>query len=178
MTENVRDYRCAGRYFILRVASVFYVFAGIAIGMFIEWVAHKYLLHNFSKRIFSYSHFSVHHKNCRKNGNYDPDYEQFPPKTMDSGLNEIVLLTSGIVALLPIVLISAWMWVGLVLHALVYYYIHRKCHIDVEWGKKWFPWHYEHHMGKNQNANWGVTNPVFDWLFRTRVRENGRKSKR
>ena len=47
----------------------------------------------------------------------------------------------------------------------MYYTMHRKSHIDVAWGKKWMPWHYEHHMGKDQHKNWGVRLPVFDGLL-------------
>ena len=49
-------------------------------------------------------------------------------------------------------------------------YIHRRCHVDVEWGKRNFPWHYDHHMGKNQDANWGVTNPLWDHILKTRIK--------
>jgi sterol desaturase/sphingolipid hydroxylase (fatty acid hydroxylase superfamily) len=147
---------------------MFFFLAGIVLGSLIEWCAHKYLLHNFRKRIFSHSHFSVHHRNCRKNDFYDADYECFPPKSFDGGLMELALLASAVVVALPLAFVSFWLWFGLLAHAALYYYVHRKCHIDVEWGKKWLPWHYEHHMGAEQNANWGVTNPVFDHLFGTR----------
>jgi len=30
------------------------------------------------------------------------------------------------------------------------------------------PWHYDHHMGKNQDSNWGVTVEWVDKLFNTR----------
>ena len=42
--------------------------------------------------------------------------------------------------------------------------------MDVEWAKKNIPWHYEHHMGNNQDANWGVTNSFWDLLIGTRVK--------
>ena len=148
--------------------AMFFFFLGIVLGSLIEWAAHKYLLHNFSHRIFSHSHFSVHHRNCRKNNNYDQDYENFPPKTLDEGLMEISLLLSGIALTSPLAFISFYLWLGLLFHACLYYFLHRKSHMDVDWGKKWMPWHYEHHMGKKQNSNWGVTNPVFDYVFGTR----------
>ena len=31
-----------------------------------------------------------------------------------------------------------------------------------------FPWHYDHHMGPNQNANWCVTRPWMDIVMGTR----------
>ncbi len=30
------------------------------------------------------------------------------------------------------------------------------------------PWHYDHHMGKDQNSNWCVTHPLFDMVLGTR----------
>jgi sterol desaturase/sphingolipid hydroxylase (fatty acid hydroxylase superfamily) len=32
------------------------------------------------------------------------------------------------------------------------------------------PWHYDHHMGKNQEANWGITTDWVDKLLRTRIK--------
>jgi sterol desaturase/sphingolipid hydroxylase (fatty acid hydroxylase superfamily) len=49
-----------------------------------------------------------------------------------------------------------------------YFYMHQKSHRDVEWGKKHIPWHYDHHMGKNQDANWGVTTAIWDLIMGTR----------
>ena len=149
---------------------MFFFLFGITLGSLIEWGSHKYLLHNFSRKIFSYSHFSIHHRNCRQNNNYDKDYESFPPTTLDSGLTEIVLLISALIVTSPLLLIDSWLWLGLVFHAFVYYYMHRKSHIDVEWGKKWMPWHWTHHMGRDQNTNWGVTLPIWDFILRTRVK--------
>jgi sterol desaturase/sphingolipid hydroxylase (fatty acid hydroxylase superfamily) len=150
--------------------TMFFFFFGIALGSLIEWGSHKYLLHSFRSKLFSYSHFSIHHRNCRQNDNYDSDYENFPPTTRDSGLTEIVLLVSAVAVTSPLALISPWMWVGLIFHAHAYYYVHRKSHLDVDWGKKWLPWHYDHHMGENQNANWGVTLPLWDYILGTRVK--------
>ena len=145
-----------------------WILLGLVVGSFIEWFAHRYFLHNFSSRVFSRSHFSVHHKKCRKNNNFDEDYLRFPPRHIDGGGGEIILLISLAALTTPTILISFWFWAGLVLHAMIYYYLHRKSHIDSEWGRKWMPWHWDHHMGKDQNYNWGVTNPIFDYVFRTR----------
>lgn len=42
--------------------------------------------------------------------------------------------------------------------------------MDLEWAKKHVPWHYDHHMGKNQDANWGVTTDWVDKLLGTRIK--------
>jgi len=50
-----------------------------------------------------------------------------------------------------------------------YYYIHRRAHLEPDWAMKKIPWHYDHHMNSNQDANWCVTKPWFDYLMGTRV---------
>ena len=49
-----------------------------------------------------------------------------------------------------------------------YYWKHKKAHLDPEWAKTSLTWHYEHHMGKDQNTNWCVTHPFFDHVMGTR----------
>jgi sterol desaturase/sphingolipid hydroxylase (fatty acid hydroxylase superfamily) len=49
-----------------------------------------------------------------------------------------------------------------------YYRVHKKSHQDPAWGRKHLPWHVDHHLGPDQNANWCVTWPWFDWVMGTR----------
>ena len=39
-------------------------------------------------------------------------------------------------------------------------------------GKKAIPWHYDHHMNTNWDANWCVTRPWFDYIMGTRIKAN------
>ena len=39
---------------------------------------------------------------------------------------------------------------------------------DTEWAREHLPWHYDHHMGPNQHANWCVTKPWADIVMGTR----------
>ena len=57
---------------------------------------------------------------------------------------------------------------GTYIGAIRYYFVHRKSHIDLEWAKENVPWHYDHHMGPNQHANWGVTGCWMDIIMGTR----------
>jgi hypothetical protein len=50
-----------------------------------------------------------------------------------------------------------------------YYYVHRRAHLEPDWAKRTIPWHYDHHMNSNQDANWCVTRPWFDYVMGTRV---------
>ena len=147
---------------------------GFLIGSLIEWLAHRYLLHNFKLKRLSYSHFSIHHKNCRKNQGFDSDYVSPIPADYEHGWSEILFLLAGVFLTSPLVLLSFWLWFALLIHSILYYVLHRYFHLNPSWGKKYMPWHWDHHMGKNQNSNWGVTNPIFDWIFRTRIHEHGK----
>ena len=148
--------------------SLLWIVAGLVIGSFVEWIAHRFVLHNFSLKELSRSHFSVHHRNSRKNGCLDVDYLTFPPTKYTSGLGEIIMLGLLALLVLPLLWYNTPLWAGLTIHVLLYYYMHRKFHLDPEWGKRWMRWHWDHHMGADQNMNWGVTNPLFDYVLGTR----------
>ena len=137
------------------------------IGSFIEWFAHRFILHNFNIKMLSTHHFGRHHRQSRQNEGYDIDYLTFPPTKWETGLHELVSLIGATILALPFAFISVWLWIFLCFHACAYYYLHRKMHVDPVWGKKWFPWHWIHHMDKDQNMNWGITTPIFDYVFGT-----------
>jgi hypothetical protein len=135
----------------------------------VEWVVHKYVLHGLGKRkdsFFSF-HWSNHHKNARRNGNYDPDYEK-PLFDWRSRGKEV----GGIVAIalvhVPLAAVAPWFTAAVCYASFNYLYRHEKSHVDVEWGKKHMRSHYDHHMGRNQDMNWCVTRPWFDWIMGTR----------
>lgn len=147
---------------------VWWVF-GLIVGSLVEWIAHRYILHNFTLKILSKTHFGIHHNNSRKNNCLDIDYLRFPPTKLSSGLSEIIMLGVLGLGVIPAAFYSIPFFVGLEMHIVLYYVMHRKFHLNPAWGKRWMRCHWDHHMGKNQNANWGVTNPLFDYVFGTRV---------
>lgn len=136
-----------------------------------EWGIHKYILHGkrFGKKkgTFWAFHWGDHHKACRKNGNRDVSYETLR-FTLNPQTKELLGLLFGALLHLPLAFVWPWFYAGVVLYMGAYWYFHRKCHVDVEWGKKWMPGHYYHHMGRNQDTNWNIFCPLFDILFRTR----------
>ena len=146
---------------------VWWSIVGFLIGSLVEWIAHRYVLHNFTIRQLSHSHFRVHHKNSRKNGCLDVDYLTFPPTKYTSGLGEIIMLGALAVIVLPIFWYNIFLWAGLTTHICLYYYMHRKFHLNPIWGKRWMRWHWEHHM-KNPNKNYGVVTCWVDYLLGTR----------
>jgi sterol desaturase/sphingolipid hydroxylase (fatty acid hydroxylase superfamily) len=56
-----------------------------------------------------------------------------------------------------------------VIYGLVdYYRKHKRAHLDPAWAREHLPWHYDHHMAPDQDANWCVTHPFFDHVMGTR----------
>lgn len=137
-----------------------------------EWFIHKYWLHGLgkNKRSFWSFHWHDHHKASRQLDMDDPDYEKIPFKEWDPPTKEIVALLGGAVVHAPLFPVAPF-FVGTIWYcAARYYYVHRKAHLDPEWAKEHLPWHYDHHMGPNQDANWCVTHPFFDNVMGTRER--------
>ena len=143
------------------------VIAGYLYATWLEWVLHKYVLHKLGKKKNSWFsfHWSDHHQTCRKNDNKDEAYNKFLPTVVS---REILGLYALLIFHLPLYIISPWFYYTLIASATRYFYVHQKAHRDVEWGKKSVPWHYEHHMGRNQETNWGVTTPLWDYILNTR----------
>ena len=139
---------------------------------FFEWMVHKYVLHGLGKKrdsFWSY-HWIDHHSHAKKNGFQDTDYLNKPFHAWDAQTKEIVALGLGGILHLPLLWFSPLAYATLAYTGFRYYYVHRRSHVDPEWAKKHLPWHYDHHMGPNQNLNWCVTRPWFDYILGTRAR--------
>ncbi len=134
-------------------------------GHFVEYFIHKHVLHNRKKfkKIFK-RHFGTHHNISRKNEMYDKNYLKV---FRNDSAFELLGLSFLLISHSPLLLYFPYAYFTLIVSAIVYYAVHRKSHIDVAWGKKWLPWHAEHHMGKNQHMNWGVRLPLIDMLMGT-----------
>lgn len=136
------------------------VLLGVLAASFIEWTVHKHILHELGKKkvsIFSF-HWGQHHAAARKNGFVDRSIsarEAF-------GVFVLCILAIPIWFLLP------YMYYVMLIHAVVYYIVHTAAHRFPRFAKRMLPWHYDHHMGQNQNMNWCVVHPLADWLMNTR----------
>ncbi len=147
---------------------------GIPIGLLyagvIEWVLHK-VLHAAGKNkasLWSF-HWHDHHRAARRERMFDPQYVR-PLFTWGSPQLKELLAVAGIALIhAPLFLLfpafTATVWFG----TLRYYVVHRRAHLDPEWCRLHLPWHYDHHMGRDQNANWCATTQWFDVLVGTRV---------
>ena len=145
---------------------VIQVLVGIVIANLYEWVIHKYILHGLGKKKGSRwsSHWSIHHRKSRQNEHFDEDYLAIFSGAWSEGRKELFGLGLLILLQLPTFFILPWYAGTSVIMAAAYFLVHRKSHLDVEWAKRWVPWHYDHHMGKNQECNWGITLPLWDEL--------------
>ena len=142
---------------------------GLALSNLTEWVFHKYVLHGLGRKRSSFwsFHWHEHHKESRRNAMRDPDYER-PPLGWHAQGKEIVALCLGAI---PALILLPWLPVlslTLLYGGVDYYRKHRRSHLDPEWARQHLPWHVDHHMGRNQDANWGVTHAWCDLLLGTR----------
>ena len=144
------------------VGFCFSVLLGFLYANFLDWYVHILLHKPKGKSKFKF-HWK-HHGMARKNGNLDIDYKK---KIFH---NETWLTLLGAAIHIPLLWVSAPFATTAILYALFYMIIHRQTHIHVSFFKKWMPWHYEHHMGRNQNANWCVVCPLMDHIMGTRVK--------
>jgi len=135
-----------------------------------EWLIHKYILHGSGRKkgTFWSFHFHEHHRNARKHDFVDPDYERslFGWHAQSKETLGVVMLAAVHLPLLPV---FPFFTGAVVYSAARYYRVHKRAHRDPEWAKVHLPWHYDHHMGVDQDCNWGVNWPWFDEILGTRV---------
>lgn len=146
---------------------------GIPIGIFtanaLEWAAHRYILHDRGRNRESFwaFHWHEHHAQSRRNGFRDPNYERSVLHWNAQAKEAVALLASSALTW-PLVPVAPLFVLTLHGCALNYYIKHKRSHLDPEWARVHLPWHYDHHMGPDQEANWCVTRPWFDQIMGTR----------
>lgn len=146
------------------------IVAGLLYGNLVEWIAHKYVLHGIGKKprsAFSF-HWHEHHRKSRKNNFQDDDYDKsffhWNARGKEAAGLGLLWLT------------HCWLFLFVPAFAMAitycvfnYYFTHKWSHQHPEWAKVHLRWHWEHHMGKNQDMNYCVTQPWFDYILGTRV---------
>lgn len=146
---------------------------GIALGLLYqnagEWFVHKHVLHGAGRKRKSFwsFHWHEHHREARLHGFRDENYER-PLFAWHAQSKEALALVGAGLVHLPLLPIAPF-FTGAYLYGLARYYrVHKRAHQDPEWAREHLPWHYDHHMGPNQDANWCVSKPWFDQLMGTR----------
>ncbi len=145
--------------------------AGLAAANVGEWFIHRYLLHGLGRRRKSFwaFHWHQHHRDVRRQAMLDANYIAEAKGESPWSREVWALVVGGVVGglllmpLVPFFVLTVWY------RMYRYYVVHRRSHLDKTWARGNLPWHYDHHMGKNQNANWCVTHPWFDYVMGTRV---------
>ena len=121
------------------VTYIIMVLLGLIYANLLEWIMHKHILHRWGKDKYSKFHFHIeHHAACSRNNMQD-----------SPSLHEafyLFLLSLGHTWLLYF---STWFFFGAMLGCVLYWCIHTKAHSA-------YP-----------NANWCVTYPLWDIIFRT-----------
>lgn len=146
---------------------------GIPLGLItanaVEWGMHKYVLHEAgrNKNSFWAFHFHEHHRVVRQHAFHDPNYRRIPLGWHAQG-KEAWSLIAAAVAVAPLLPIAPFYVATLWYCAGNYYHLHKKAHDNPEWAREHLPWHYDHHLGRNADANWCVTKPWFDYVLGTR----------
>jgi len=134
-----------------------------------EWFIHKHVLHGPGKKresMWSF-HFHEHHNASRRHGMIDAAYHR-PLKGWHAQTKEAVGIVALAAAHTPLAPVAPGFVLGVWASAALYYHRHKKAHLDPEWARRKLPWHVDHHMGRNQEANWCVTFPWFDHVMGTR----------
>ncbi len=135
-----------------------------------EWLIHKHLLHGRgkNKKSFWSFHFHEHHKASRQADMLDDDYHRPLFSAWDAQTKEVVTLTAAAVAHAPLLPVAPFFTLTVWWSAYNYYRVHKRSHLDPAWAKENLAHHWDHHMGPDQDKNWCVTHPFFDYLMGTR----------
>jgi sterol desaturase/sphingolipid hydroxylase (fatty acid hydroxylase superfamily) len=141
----------------------------LAVSNATEWVIHKYVLHGQGRvrGTFWSFHWHEHHRNARANGFVDPDYER-SLFGWNAQAKEALGLLGGALLVTPLFPVAPFFVLTSYYTSFRYYRVHKRAHQDPDWAREHLPWHYDHHMGPNQDANWCVTHPWFDRVMGTR----------
>lgn len=136
----------------------------------LEWLLHKYVLHGQGRKKSSFwaFHWHDHHNHARRSGFYDESYKA-PFWRWNSKSKELLALQGLNLLHLPLLLVAPVAYLTLLYTNINYYFVHRRAHLDPDWARAHLRWHYDHHMGLNQDANWCVTKPWFDLILGTRI---------
>lgn len=149
---------------------------GIPIGWvytnFGEWLIHKHVLHGLgkNKKSFWSFHWHEHHREARRNDMVDPQYVRPLFRNLSPQTKEVLALAGSAALHLPLLPIAPFFTSTVLYLHLRYYRMHKRAHLDPTWAREKMPWHVDHHMGRNQNENWCVTHPFFDYVMGTRKR--------
>lgn len=148
------------------------ILLGATFASFVEWLFHKHILHGYGRNKNSVwkTHWHEHHRDARKNNMRDGFYnEPILTQLKSAELRSILLCFFAFVTLSFFV--ATPFCLTLALYAVLYYVAHAVSHRRPDLAARWLKHHVDHHMGKNQNANWCVLLPLADHILGTREKK-------
>lgn len=149
------------------ITAIFWIVVGLLYTNLLEWIFHQYPLHSmhhFNKNQKSILWFHmIHHKKVTKESY--TDYHEID-RYLIADIASLVFLAIAHYLLFVSWLGLFWLFIGGLLGDILFMVVHIGSHAFPELGKKYVPWHYDHHM-HYPNSNWCVTLPIFDILFGT-----------
>ena len=131
---------------------------GILYANIIEYLVHRYLFHKLGKKkrsVFSF-HLREHHILAKKNEFYDKKISVKEP----IGISLLLIIH------IPIIWFAPLFYIALAMYGIAFISIHNLVHRYPKIAKKYFWWHWNHHM-RNQNQSWGVVLPITDMITKT-----------
>ena len=136
-----------------------------------EWVIHRYLLHGLGQNPDSFwaYHLYEHHAVARHNNMLDAGYQKWP-QSWNSQAKEWLVLVCILILNLPFFWWANGYACAIYSSVVIYYFLHRHAHCHQDWAKTYLPWHYQHHLIED-NANWCITHPLFDYMMKTRSKQ-------
>jgi len=133
-----------------------------------EWLFHRFILHGLGKNPGSIWAFHWrHHAVCIEHDMLDPGYRQISLSNWDPRTKELAVVFAALLLHAPLLWLKPIFGLGVYASIALYYFKHRKAHLQAGWAKRHLPWHYEHHIHPD-SGNWCVTWPWCDYLFGTR----------
>jgi hypothetical protein len=147
---------------------------GIPLGLLaanaFEWYAHNKILHEAGRDKKGQAHYHWdHHREVRRHDFKEAQYEHFFGEDYDRHRFEVEALVKVSLMVSPLFPVAPFFTATLWYSAWNYYHCHRKAHENPEWAREHLSWHVDHHLGRNQDTNWCVTKPWFDYIMGTRV---------
>lgn len=131
---------------------------GFCYGSFVEHFVHKKLFHDMGKKrnsLFAF-HLRGHHLVSRRNNFVDKRFSYREAL----GMPFVLLLH------IPFMLISPYIYLGMSVYGILFVTIHNTLHHFPGFAKRFFWWHWNHHM-KNQNKSFNVVLPLADIVLGT-----------
>jgi len=148
---------------------------GIPLGLLyanaVEAMFHRHVLHGIGKdpKSFWAFHWNEHHREARRDGFHDRHYRTRPWLGWHPQTKERLGAALAVLVHLPLAPVAPFFVATIAVCGAWFAVLHQRAHLDPAWARAHLPWHYDHHMGPDQDKNWGIAFDWYDRLAGTRV---------